>query len=180
MYGNSDPVKEVQTHDYNITGKDFALPWILTSLNKDVRSYRSQRKAKNYRNSIQAFSALEYFFPAPGLFNFTCNIQKNLEEVYNCSIKKFNQDTEVNFPYRKFTFSTIAPIFNSYNKDEITGFSHGNAMHGVSSFRPNKMSTNCYQEVIYYFTISFKVFKSLGNSEMSSSKTERIEVLMNK
>lgn len=138
-----------QIFEYNITGKDFALPWILSSLNKDVRSFRSQRKSKNFRTSVQAFTVDDYFFPAPGLFNFTCNIQKNLEEVYNCSIKKFNLETEKNFPYRKFTFTFIAPIFNKNNTDEISGFTHGSSMHGVSNNRPNKMNTNCYQEVIF-------------------------------
>lgn len=136
-----------QMFEYNITGKDFALPWILSTLNKDVRSLRSQKKSKNFRSSVQAFTSHDYFFPTPGLFNFTCNIQKNLEEVYNCSIKKFNHETEANFPYRKFTFTFIAPIFNKNNTDEISGFSHGNSMHGVSNNRPNKMNTNCYQEV---------------------------------
>lgn len=135
-----------QQHEYNITAKDFALPWVLSSRTKDVRSFRSQRKSKNFHTSVQAFSSDQFFFPAPGLFNFTCNIQQNLEEVYNCSIKKFGPDTKVNFPYRKFTFTHIVPIFSEKNAYEIGGFSHGSSMHGVSSARPNKITTNCYQE----------------------------------
>lgn len=134
-------------YEYNITAKDFVLPWVLPFRTKDVRSFRSQRKSKNFHTSVQAFSKEQYFFPAPGLFNFTCNIQQNLEEVYNCSIKKFDRDTEVNFPYRKFTFTHIVPIFSEKNADEISGFSHGSSMHGVSSSRPEKITTNCYQEV---------------------------------
>lgn len=106
-----------------------------------------QKKWKNFRTSVQAFTADEYFFPAPSLFNFTCNIQKNLEEVYNCSIKKVDTEPIANFPYRKFTFTHISPIFNPDYGDEIDGFSHGSSMHGVSRARPDKMNTNCYQEV---------------------------------
>lgn len=136
-----------QVYQYNISGVDFTMPWILSSLTKDVRSFRVQKKWKNFRTSVQAFTAKQYFFPAPGLFNFTCNIQTNLEEVYNCSIKKFDKENVINFPYRKFTFTHISPIFSVNYTDKIEGFSHGSSMHGVSNTRPNRMNTNCYQEV---------------------------------
>lgn len=159
IYDNEN--KFTRTNDFVFTGQDFVLPWVLSSLTKDVRSYRSQKKAKNFRTSVQAFTNNQYFFPTPGLFNFTCNIQKNLEEVYNCSIKKFDQQDGVNFPYRKFTFTTIAPIFSKDNSDEINGFSHGSSMHGISSNRPNKMNTNCYQEVSFtHFAFDFKMTDS--------------------
>lgn len=137
---------KVETFDYNITGNEFALPWILSATSQDVRSYRVQRKSKNFHSSVQAFSMGQYFFPAPGLFNFTCFIQQNLEEVYNCSIKRFDKE-ENHFPYRKFTFTTISPVFNPDDGDKIDGFSHGNSMHDVANTKLNKMSTNCYQEV---------------------------------
>lgn len=106
-----------------------------------------QRKAKSFLTSVQAFSAEKYFFPAPGLFNFTCNIQKNLEEVFNCSIKKFDKDDVGNFPYRKFTFTHISPIFSTEDADKIDGFSHGSSIDADSNARPNKVITNCYQQV---------------------------------
>ncbi|XP_065202494.1 major facilitator superfamily domain-containing protein 6-A-like isoform X2 [Planococcus citri] len=146
VYDHTGSQSTPQTYDYNISGVDFNLPWILSTLTQDVRSFRVQKKSKNFLTSVQAFSAEKYFFPAPGLFNFTCNIQKNLEEVFNCSIKKFDKDDVGNFPYRKFTFTHISPIFSSDDADEIDGFSHGSSIDGASNTRPNKVITNCYQQ----------------------------------
>lgn len=133
-----------EKYQYNITAAELQLPWTLAPVaNNDVRSYRVQKKAKNFRTTIQAFTQRQFFFPTPGLFNFSCNIQKNFEEVNNCSIRKFVNDSDNAFPYRKFTFTMLVPVFDKDNKNKIRGFTHGNSIQGVS----NRMIANCYQQV---------------------------------
>lgn len=64
-----------ETYTYNITGEEFAVPmdYNISPADIDVRSYRLQKKMKNFHSSVQSFSTNEYFFPTPGLFNFACD-----------------------------------------------------------------------------------------------------------